>query len=237
MITNNLGFCLIRKDLFNKGDLVFIDEKFDLKDISIGQINDYLPEKVLSVQSLFYGTDVTGSSLVKSQNEFITLCDIFQNICNKIQLKGMKSIIFGSPNLRQNKIISDNDLNERLNILYRISLENNLKLYFEALPSHMSDIFNSHEELIKLNKGKIHFDLATWIDNKRDMNEFKLLLPHIDRFHLSIPGYGTDFWNYKESKIISKLLLDKDIKGTIEIQSINKKENAIKEVYNFFTKE
>ena len=137
MISNNLGFCLIRKDLFSASDLVFIDQKFDLKDISISQINDYLPEKVLSVQSLFYGTDVAGSSLVKSQNEFITLCDLFQNICIKIQLKGMKSIIFGSPNLRQNKIISDSELNERLDVLYRISLESNLKLYFEALPSHM----------------------------------------------------------------------------------------------------
>ena len=237
MISNNLGFCLIRKDLFSTSDLVFIDQKFDLKDISISQINDYLPEKVLSVQSIFYGTDVTGSSLVKSQNEFITLCDLFQNICIKIQLKVMKSIIFGSPNLRQDKIISDSVLNERLNILYRISLENNLKLYFEALPSHMSDILNSHEELIKLNKGKIHFDLATWIDNKRDMNEFKLLLPHIDRFHLSIPGYGPDFRNYKESKIILKLLLDRNIKGTIEIQSLNKNKNAIKDIYSFFVKE
>ena len=105
MISNNLGFCLIRKDLFSKSDLVFIDQKFDLKDISISQINDYLPEKVLSVQSIFYGTDVTGSSLVNSQNEFITLCDLFQNICIKIKLKGMKSIIFGSPILRQNKIL------------------------------------------------------------------------------------------------------------------------------------
>ena len=41
MISNNLGFCLIRKDLFSKKDLVFIDQNFDLKDISISQINDY----------------------------------------------------------------------------------------------------------------------------------------------------------------------------------------------------
>lgn len=237
MISNNLGFCLIRKDLFSKSDLVFIDQKFDLKDISISQINDYYPEKVLSVQSIFYGTDITFSSLVNSHNQFITLCDIFQSICIKVRLKGMKSIIFGSPNLRQNKIISDSELNDRINVLYKISLESNLKLYFEALPSHMSDILNSHEELIKLNKGKIHFDLATWIENKRDINEFKLLLPHIDRFHLSIPGYGTDFRNYKESKIILKLLLDRNIKGTIEIQSLNKNKNAIKDIYSFFAKE
>ena len=69
------------------------------------------------------------------------------------------------------------------------------------------------------------------------MNEFKLLLPHIDRFHLSIPGYGPDFRNYNESKIILKLLLDRNIKGTIELQSLNKKENAIKDIYSFFTNE
>ena len=81
MISSNLGFCLIRKDLFSLNDLVFIEDNFGLKDISIGQINEYLPEEVLSVQSIFYGTNVKGSSLVKSQSEFITLCDRFQHIC------------------------------------------------------------------------------------------------------------------------------------------------------------
>ena len=62
-------------------------------------------------------------------------------------------------------------------------------------------------------------------------------MPHIDRFHLSIPGYGPDFSNYKESKIILKLLLDRNIMGTIEIQSLNKKINAIKDIYSFFAEE
>lgn len=234
---DNLGFCLIRKDLLKKEDLTFIYNKYKLFDISISQINNYPPDKVLSVQSIFYGSNITSCSLVRSDEEFSSLLIVFQEICQKVKLAGMESLIFGSPILRKNKTVSDDRIYERLIKLNDICVMNNLKLYYEALSINMSEILNTHEELINLNCGKIHFDSATWINNNRIIKDLEPLIPQIERFHLSIPGYGTDFWKYPQLKKIFKIFRENKIKGTIEIQSFNNNVNAIKEIHSFITKQ
>ena len=216
MITDNLGFCVIRKDILNSEDLNFIEKKIRFFDISISQINQYKPNKVLSVQSIFYNSDLTNVSLVKSEKEFIKLKKIFETNCELISKNGFNSIIFGAPSVRINPTISNIKLKNRLTELIALSRSFSINLYFEALPKKISDVLNYHEELIDLNNGNIHFDSATWIENKRNFKDLKKIIKNIDRFHLSIPDYRNDLWNFPEIKIICQLLINENLKAQLK---------------------
>jgi len=229
MISKHLGFCAIKKDIFSCDELTAINSKLKFRDISIGDINIESPNKVFSVQSIFYGQDISSCSLVQNQKKFENLKILFAELCRKINSLGYKSIIFGSPALRKNKTVNYKEIISRLNDLILTSTRFGLTLYFEALPSIYSDILNSHKELINIQK-KIHFDSATFISNGKTLNDLNSILPFIERFHLSVPGYGMNFTDFPILKDIYQELIRNKIKGTIEIQNRKKNEN-IKKVF------
>lgn len=230
---NQIGFCTIRKDLFIDEDLNYIKNFFKFFDISISQIGDYESKNVLSVQSIFFLNDTNKCSLVKSDIEFYNLLKIYQSVLLSLYQKKYKSIIFGSPKMRVNNIIDKKTLYDRIKILMSLAVDFNIKLYFESLPNFLSDIFNKHEDLLKISKS-IHLDTATWISNNRSFEDLKKIIHKIDRYHLSVPGYGHNFHDYPITKNILKLFNDNSIRGTFEIQRKKKDEIIIEKTLQYF---
>tara|TARA_X000000950_G_scaffold36548_1_gene39051 strand:- start:8384 stop:9088 length:705 start_codon:yes stop_codon:yes gene_type:complete len=230
---NQIGFCTIRKDLFIDEDLNYIKNFFKFFDISISQIGDYESKNVLSVQSIFFLNDTNKCSLVKSDIEFYNLLKIYQSVLLSLYQKKYKSIIFGSPKMRVNNIIDKKTLYDRIKILMSLAVDFNIKLYFESLPNFLSDIFNKHEDLLKISKS-IHLDTATWISNNRSFEDLKKIIHRIDRYHLSVPGYGHNFHDYPITKNILKLFNDNSIRGTFEIQRKKKDEIIIEKTLQYF---
>ncbi len=220
----NLGFSLIYLDLLTEFEREYIFNVFDKFDVSISQINSISRDKILSVQSLFYGKDISNCSLVNSDDEFVNLKNLFIKIISDISNSKLKSAIFGSPVLRKKKafgnIITESSLDNRFNILKSIAMDYDVVLYLEALPSQFCDYCNNHIKITELNE-KMHVDFATMISNNEDFNLLKENIHRIGRFHLSIPGYSYNFRDYPIVVEWSRYLLSNKIPGIIEIQNIN----------------
>ena len=99
-----------------------------------------------------------------------------------------------------------------------------MNLYFEALPKQYSDILNDHDDLLKLHNSLdygIHLDLATLLTRSDVKSWIENNYMRIDRFHLSIPGYGTNFNDYNELEYVLDVLINSGKPGTVEIQNFD----------------
>ena len=173
---------------------------------------------VSGIQGLLYGLD-NSYSLSLSDEEFGKLYNYLKRLFCNVPFR--TDFVYGSPGTRrlgsQNKSI----LLERTILLYELAQEYSQNLYFEALPLSYCDFINTHEELLSINS-RIHVDTATLITQGVAASWIGANLDYIDRIHLSIPGYTSDFRKYDSffSGIVDQL---RDFEGKIiiEVQNID----------------
>jgi hypothetical protein len=222
-IKDNLGLCTICLDSLAITLSKQLLAEFSFIDIGLKQIGRY-DKEVLSVQSLIDFKELPTLSLVKDSASFRALLVYFKQKLPVIKEAGITSAVFGSPGARKDIKVTGREIEARCFELIELFRNNCVKLYFEALPKQYSDILNNHDDLLMLHSSLdygIHLDLATlltrsdaksWIDNN---------YMSIDRFHLSVPGYGTNFVDYEEIEYILDVLINSGKPGTIEIQNFN----------------
>lgn len=195
--------------------------EFSFFDIPLKQAL-FFQKEIFSVQSLIDFNLFSNASLVSNIKSFNILCDYFRVLSINLSKININSVILGSPFVRKNAIISCDELHNRINVIRRIFFDQNIKLYIEALPKDFSDVINSHQDLIDFNDNVpygIHVDVATAISCKEEFSFFENNINLIERFHLSVPGYGYNFEDHKFSIELLNLFLSNKIKGTIEIQN------------------
>lgn len=216
-----LGISTICFEKLNSEYLAFFNENFSLFDIPIAQLSSF-DKAIFSVQSLINNKEKPNASLVKAESDFIDLKSHFHNLGKTLSSKNISSVIYGSPYTRVERTSSLPVIQKRARQLHEVFSSYNIKLYIEALPKSLSDVFNDHSQLLNfhhnINQG-IHVDIATAISNDEPYSFFEENLTSIDRFHLSVPGYGFDFENYEIALKLTKLFLSNGIKGTLEIQN------------------
>lgn len=226
---NSLGFSTICWDILSEVEKRFVKDTFKFFDISISQLSFYEPGQVLSVQSLFYGKDIFAKSLVRSNNDFERFYEDYKDVIDEVSAAGYKSVIFGSPGFRKNIEVSINDIDYRIRKLMEYALKKGITFYLEALPSSLCDYINQHSEIKKL-RFPLHLDFATMIQNKEGSLFLKENLKEIERYHISVPGYSYNFSEYPQIKEWISILDSNNIKGIIEVQNHNEKNNLIEEI-------
>jgi hypothetical protein len=234
MHIESIGFSFICESILSDREKDFILNTFKYFDISISQIkHEITKNEIISVQSLFYGYDVSHCSLVNDQNDFDNLVKVFTEIISDISQCKISSVILGSPSLRKikfiDKRISDSIIDNRFRVLKSIAEKYEIVLYLEALPKLLCDYCNYHYNLIKLNE-RIHVDFATMIVNNETIDFLVQNISIIDRFHFSIPGYSYNFKDHPEVIEWSRFLISNQIPGVIEIQNRNDKLDLVNEV-------
>lgn len=195
--------------------------EFSFFDIPLKQAL-FFQKEIFSVQSLIDYNLFPNASLVNNLESFNILCNYFRDLSVNLSKINIKSVILGSPFVRKNASISVDELHDRINVIRRIFSNEKIKLYIEALPKVFSDVINSHQDLIDFNDNVshgIHVDIATAISSEEKFSFFEDNINSIERFHLSIPGYGYEFKDHKLSIELLNLFLSNKIKGTIEIQN------------------
>lgn len=220
-----LGFSTI--SIFNYPDIEWnkILPCFEYFDVTPSSI-DLIPQnKILSLQGIFYSKNLTNSSLVRTQNEFNNLKNIFVEILQFTKNNGVHSIIWGAPITRTGMEVSYETAVKRAVDLILLAQNEKVKLYFEALPNSECQFLNLHSELIELHKlagiGGIHYDICTGMIQNEGSSFVKANLSLIERFHLSIEGYGLEVLNNHTALSIYQKLHSKNIVGTLEVQDFN----------------
>lgn len=147
---------------------------------------------VSGIQGLLYGLD-TSYSLSLSEEEFYKLYNYLKRLFCNVPFR--TDFVYGSPSTRRLESQSKSTLLERVRSLNKLAQEYSQNLYFEALPLSYCDFINTHEELLAINS-RIHVDTATLISQGVAASWIEANLNHIDRIHLSIPGYTSSFRKY-----------------------------------------
>ena len=220
-----LGFSTISISNYPNINWIEILDKFEYFDISPLHISLIPSDKVFSMQGIFYGKDITNSSLVKTNEEYKKLKSIFKEVLELSNNNGIGSIIWGAPSTRTGIEVSKEVAIQRALELIRMAEIAKVKLYFEALSNTLCDFLNSHAELIELHKlsgiGGIHFDICTALIQNEGINFVKTNSEFIERFHLSENGYSLAVLKNTNAMIIYKQLKEYKIKGTLEVQDFN----------------
>ena len=147
---------------------------------------------VSGIQGLLYGLDKS-YTLSLSYAKFYKLYNYLKRLFRNVPFR--TDFVYGSPGTR--RLVRDNRtiLMERARSLDELAKEYSQNLYFEALPLSYCDFLNTHEELLSINS-RIHVDTATLITQGVAASWIGANLNHIDRIHLSIPGYTSAFRDY-----------------------------------------
>lgn len=219
----NLGLCTIGLDSLTVSQSKLLLAEFNFIDIGMKQIGRF-NKKVLSVQSLIDFKDLPSISLVKHEDSFGAMLIYFEDKLPVIKEAGITSAVFGSPGARKDIKATRREIEDRCFELIELFRNHGVKLYFEALPKQYSDILNDHDDLLKLHNSLdygIHLDLATLLIRSDAKSWIVNNYKRVDRFHLSVPGYGTNFNDYQELEYVLDVLIDSGKSGTIEIQNFD----------------
>lgn len=220
-----IGFSTIAIANYSNIDWNKVLSKFEYFDISPLHFSIISSEKILSMQGIFYGMNLDGGSLVKSDDDFMKLKSLFSIVLHIAEKNNIPSLIWGAPSTRNNITASDAEIEKRTIELLSMASSLRIKLYFEALPHSMCDYLNTHEQLLQLHAtagiGGIHYDICTAIHTGEINNFLAAKMQSIDRYHLSNSGYSLSVLDDELAMSLHQQLQKAKKKGTLEVQNFD----------------
>jgi hypothetical protein len=220
----NLAYSLLAFDRLSINNKRFIKNNFNYFEhtpasLALSEFT-FLNSHVSGIQGLLYGLDKS-YTLSRSNEDFDKLYNHLKRLFRSVPFR--TDFVYGSPSTRRLEGNSSSILLERARSLNELAQEYSQNLYFEALPLSYCDFINTHEELLAINP-RIHVDTATLISQGLGASWIGANFNHIDRIHLSIPGYSSSFRNYDSffGELANQLRFFEG-KVIIEVQDVDEK--------------
>lgn len=190
--------------------------------------------EISSIQSIFYGLDISLDDIEQVLNHIIRLLEI-------CEILSINILVFGSPNLRKYNINHKNNLPELFKKIDKLMVESKVTFIIEPNSSiYGGDYFFTVKEIVGFIKNNNLINIKTMIDthnsileNQDPCMEFIEYEDYIDHIHISELELNPIKVSTKHKKF-SFLLKDKKYNKIITYEVLNKN-NTLKSVEIFNT--